>query len=143
MIIHKTIKVGRPADVAFKLFADQLGSWWPTQSHSFIEGGNATSVLEPRVGGRLYEHNPEGKEYTIGEVTAYEPGKLVAFSWNHGEGKGVTQVEVRFTAEGEGTRIDLKHSGWENMAEPKQAMGYDSGWDTVLAYYLVAANEQK
>ena len=143
MIIHKTITVGRPADVAFKLFADQIGSWWPSHTHSFIEGGNATCALEPKVGGRLYETNPEGKEYTIGEVTAYEPGKLVAFSWNHGEGKGVTQVEVRFTAEGDHTRIDLKHSGWESLSEPKEAAGYDSGWDTVLAYYLVAANEQK
>src|SRR5207302_686113 len=86
MIIHKTITVARPPDVAFKLFTDEIGSWWPSQTHSFV-GGDARCVLEPAVGGRLYERNSEGKEYTIGEVVAYEPGRRVSFTWNHGEGK--------------------------------------------------------
>jgi len=143
MIIHKSVKVGRPIDVAFKLFTDQIGSWWPSHTHSFIEGGNATCILEPKVGGRIYERNPEGKEHTIGEVTAFEPPELIAFTWNHGEGKGTTQIEVRFSAIGDRTLLELKHFGWENVSADETAVGYDSGWDVVLAYYLVAANEQK
>jgi hypothetical protein len=30
-------------------------------------------------------------------------------------------VEIRFTAEDSGTRVELKHSGWENSAMPLRA----------------------
>jgi len=135
MIIHKTISIARPPDVAFKLFVEEIGQWWPQGTgHSFV-GGDSRPTMESHVGGRFYERNSEGKEYTIGEVLAYEPGDRVAFTWHHGEDKGTSEVEVRFTAEGAGTRIDVEHSGWENVSASELAEGYNQGWDTVLGYF--------
>lgn len=142
MIIHKTLTVARPPDVAFKIFVDELAQWWPSHSHSFV-GGDAKPTIEPRVGGRFFERNSEGSEYTIGEVLAYEPGARVSFTWNHGKGKGTTEIDVRFSADGAGTRLDLTHSGWERLRDPKEAAGYDTGWDTVLGYYIALAGAEK
>ena len=41
---------------------------------------------------------------------------------------------MRFSPEGDGTRVELEHRGWERVAadaETKRA-NYDSGWDVVL-----------
>ena len=48
-----------------------------------------------------------------------------------------TRLEVRFAAEGDGTRVDLEHTGWEILAADAQeyAKNYDEGWGTVLGYY--------
>jgi hypothetical protein len=44
---------------------------------------------------------------------------------------------VRFTGEGEGTRVELEHRGWERMGERgEEARGhYDDGWATVLGAF--------
>jgi hypothetical protein len=47
-----------------------------------------------------------------------------------------TLVEIRFTAEDAGTRIDLEHSGWEQDAKTRDAhKNYDGGWVTVLGHF--------
>jgi hypothetical protein len=44
------------------------------------------------------------------------------------------QVELRFTAVGEDTRLDLVHTGWERLgrAARKTRNGYHLGWNYVL-----------
>ena len=44
---------------------------------------------------------------------------------------------MRFTAEGEKTRVDLEHRGWEAVEEDGSAKrdNYDTGWDHVLGLY--------
>jgi hypothetical protein len=45
-------------------------------------------------------------------------------------------VEVRFVADGIGTRIELAHSGWEQDAKTRDARkSYDGGWETILGHY--------
>jgi uncharacterized protein YndB with AHSA1/START domain len=48
-----------------------------------------------------------------------------------------TELEVRFAAEDDGTRVDLEHRGWEILAERAQEArsGYDAGWGDVLGHY--------
>jgi hypothetical protein len=59
-------------------------------------------------------------------------------SWYPGhDSSQATELEVRFAADGDGTRVDLVHRGWEILAERAQEArsGYDSGWGDVLSYY--------
>ena len=64
----------------------------------------------------------------------------MVFSWKAPSWDAPTEVEVRFTAEGDGTRVDLEHRGWERAgaAAENQSTGYGQGWDTVLARYAAA-----
>ena len=43
-------------------------------------------------------------------------------------------VEIRFTAEDRGTRVELTHSGWEKLgdAAASQRERYDRGWGNVF-----------
>src|SRR6266540_5125103 len=92
MIVHKTVTIARPPDVAFKIFVEEIGQWWPLDKYSFL-GPEATLILEPREGGRFYETAPDGREYVIGEVLHYEPGVRLTYTWTGNV--GVTEVDIR------------------------------------------------
>ena len=49
-----------------------------------------------------------------------------------------TEVEVRFLPDGDGTRVELEHRGWENVEREsvEKRDNYDSGWDAVLGKYV-------
>lgn len=45
-----------------------------------------------------------------------------------------TEIEVTFTAEGDGTRVEILHRGWERLGEagPEARASYSEGWIGVL-----------
>jgi uncharacterized protein YndB with AHSA1/START domain len=137
MTITNSIDVRCPRDVAFRVFCDEIADWWPTgQNHSFGGERTKSTRLEARVGGRLYEKMIEGDEIEIGRVTAYEPPARVVFTWRAPSWEQSTVVEVRFTPQPDGTRVELTHSGWEQAAVLIETSKlYVKGWDFVLGKY--------
>jgi uncharacterized protein YndB with AHSA1/START domain len=136
MTIHKTIRVERPVEISFRVLCEAIGEWWP-KGPSFNGKLLADLRIEGHVGGRFYERYADGTEYDIGRVTAYQPPDVVAFTWRAPSWELPTQVEIRFTAEGSGTRVELEHSGWEqseNIGATRKS--YDGGWDFVLGQYV-------
>lgn len=136
--VRKSITVPWKAEVAFRRFTAGIGEWWPLSSHSVSESADASVTIEPRVGGRIVETAPDGAEHLWGTVTAWDPPRRVAFTWHPGQPADARQeVAVAFHPAGEGTRVELVHSGWEHLGEKatKMRAGYDSGWDFVLAQY--------
>ena len=64
-------------------------------------------------------------------------------SWYPGhDDSQATELEVRFSAEGAATRVDLEHRGWEILGAraPEARTSYDGGWTTVLGHYSTATN---
>ena len=139
MTIRKSIFVARPPELSFKVFCGEMAAWWP----GGFGGKDSKLYLEPQVGGRFYERRGDGTEYDIGRVTSYQPPSLVAFSWRAPSWEVTTQVEVRFSAEAGGTRIELEHRGWEQSAKTRENRGnYDTGWGTILGHYQKFADGQ-
>jgi uncharacterized protein YndB with AHSA1/START domain len=135
MTIRKSIWVGRPPEVSFKVFCEDIGEWWP----GGFGGKDSKLSMGCEVGGRFFERRADGTEYEIGRLTAYQPPSLVAFTWRAPSWEITTQVEIRFSAEAGGTRIELEHSGWEQSAKTRDARNnYDSGWGTILGHYQKA-----
>jgi uncharacterized protein YndB with AHSA1/START domain len=52
-----------------------------------------------------------------------------------------TEIEVVFTSEGDGTRVDLEHRAWERLGDlaAEGRADYDEGWDLVLGRYAEVA----
>ncbi|MDQ3823448.1 MAG: SRPBCC family protein [Actinomycetota bacterium] len=148
MTIRRSVKVNRSVEDAFALFTDGIGSWWPLESHSIGSGRDGvtaeTAILEGGEGGRLYERMSDGAEASWGAVVAWEPPHRVVISWHvNPKRTAATEVEVRFAPDGDGTRVELEHRGWERLgAEAEDARsGYSSqsGWEAVLARYVEVA----
>ena len=136
--IVRAITVSRPVEDAFRLFTDDIDTWWPAASHSYGGEDVERAVFETRSGGRVYEVQKDGTERDWAEVVVWEPPGRVVLAWKICE---PTEVEVRFTAEGDGTRVELEHRGWERVAKEMRAQrdNYAGGWVFVLGKFDEAA----
>ena len=136
--VRRAVTVERPLEDAFRVFTEGLGSWWPVATHSIAKDAAETVVMEGRVDGRLYERTADGAENDWGRMLVWEPPRRVAFEW-HITGTP-TEVEVRFTPEGDRTRVDLEHRGFERLEDgAERRESYNNGWVTVLGRYEGAA----
>jgi uncharacterized protein YndB with AHSA1/START domain len=148
--VNSSIVVEAPIDKAFKVFTDDMGSWWPPEHH-ILESDLAEMVFEPRAGGHVYDRGTDGSECRWGRVLAYEPPRRVVFSWDislqwqlEADPDRTSEVEVRFVAETpERTRVELEHrrldrhgDGWEQM---RDAVGSPEGWGVGLRAFAARA----
>jgi uncharacterized protein YndB with AHSA1/START domain len=145
--VRKTITVAAPPERAFKVFAEQFGTWWP-KDYSIGAADMADFIVEPKVGGRWYEVGVDGVECDTGRVTAYEPPHRLVLAW-HLDGNWqfdpdpahASEVEVRFVAEGSGgTRVEVEHRHFERhgagAAAVRGGVESDGGWGHILAAYV-------
>ena len=140
--VRKTLTVACTPERAFAVFTTEVASWWPTQRFSIHEDKVEDIVLEPREGGEMYELAEGGKREHWARVTAWEPPKRLVLAWKvNPETDAPTEIEVTFTPEGEGTRVELEHRAWEQAGASASTMrdNYDSGWDLVLAPFVEKA----
>jgi uncharacterized protein YndB with AHSA1/START domain len=124
-----------PPERAFVYFTRDIGRWWPLATYSC--GGDAAQDVrfEPRVGGGLLETTRDGTTHRWGTVSAWAPGKRVAFSWHPGRDDSAAQwVEVAFVGNAAGTRVTLTHGGFERLGARARAVKseYENGWPTVF-----------
>ena len=142
--VRKSVKVERPVEHAFRVYTEGIGGWWPyAKIHSVAEENVETVILEGHEGGRLFERTKTGEEHTWGTILVWDPPQRILHSWHPGRGEQMAQqVEVTFTPEDEGTRVDLVHTGWEALGDgaADAVASYESGWETVLRRYVEAAN---
>lgn len=114
-----TVLVDVEPAVAFEVFTTEIDRWWRRGIAYRVAGRKpGTLVLEPKVGGRLFEQyeGPAGPAvHESGRITAWEPPARLAFEWravNFAPGE-VTYVEVTFTATESGrTQVVLVHHGF-------------------------------
>ncbi len=138
--IRKQISVDCNVESAFRTFTEGIATWWPVETHS-ITGESTTPVFEQRSGGRMYERAPDGAEHDWATILVYEPPHRVVLEWRVNSAVPPTEVKVRFTQDGDATRVELEHRGWERYEDGgAEARGsYDSGWPKVLDRFSEAA----
>ena len=137
LVVRKTITVQASPERAFEVFTERIGEWWPFRSHSIHGDEVETAVFEGRDGGRVYERTAAGDEAEWGTVLAFEPPTRFLLEWRVNSARPATELEVTFTPNGSGTRVELEHRGWDT--EERYA-NYDGGWDVVLGKYLAVAD---
>ncbi len=148
-VLRKTIAVAAPQEVAFRVFTEQLTSWWPLETHHIGAARPVAAVIEPRVGGRWFERGEDGAETPWGKVLAWDPPRRLVLTWEISSdwrcepGLG-TEVEVRFVAEGpRATRVELEHRHLERFgpraAEMLAIFGAPGGWPGLLERFARAA----
>ena len=141
--VQVSTAVAAPVEKAFRVFTDDIGSWW-TPEHHILQADLKEMVFEPRVGGHIIDLGIDGSECRWSRVIAYEPPNRIVFSWDidlqwqiETDPARTSEVEVRFTPEGQGTRVELEHRGWEALAEgaAEKRADYDTGWGHVLGRF--------
>lgn len=133
--VERTIRVRCPVEHAFRVFTRRIDAWWPAGHRRFA---GSTLTLEATPGGRFYERAPSGDEALLGEVLTVDPPHHITYTWRPGAITAPTEVEIRFTADGDATRVDVTHrEGPAAMGErwPERAALFARAWSHVLPAY--------
>ena len=138
--VEIAVTVDAAADVAFEVFTDGMGSWWPLLSHSIGEARVVGVEVEPREGGLVLEIWDDGTRQPWADVLVWDPPRRFAMAWNAG-GYGErppTRVDVSFTEADGRTDVVLVHSGWEAWGEgaAENRDSYAEGWVMVVGRYV-------
>jgi uncharacterized protein YndB with AHSA1/START domain len=141
--VRKSIRVNATPDRAFDVFTSGIGRWWP-KSHKIGQADLDRPVIEPRAGGRWYELDVDGSECELGKVAVWEPPSRLILIWQltpefSFDPDLITEVEVTFTPDGDGTVVDLEHRDLERMGDQAEAMaetvGGPGGWPALLQLF--------
>ena len=138
--LRVTFDVACSADHAFAVWTEEIARWWPVGHSVTAEAGLVVS-LEPRIGGRIYERTPAGVEHDWGEITAWEPPRRLAYLWHIRRDRAdATDVEITFHADGESTRVEIVHTGWERLGTDGRQWrdANRGGWEGLLPYFVAA-----
>jgi len=137
--VRASIVVEAPAEEAFHVFTEDIGSWW-NPDHHILDGELAEMVFEPRIGGHVLDRATDGEECRWARVLAYDPPRRFVISWDidlrwqrETDPARTSEIEVVFTPQGaERTLVELEHrhlerhgEGWEGM---RDAVGSPGGW---------------
>lgn len=145
--VFVALRVKAPPERAFAAFVEEIGAWWrPNGLFQTTPRAPGLLAFEPGEGGRLTETLENGKVFEIGRIRAWEPPGRLVFSWRQANFPPdlQTEVEVRFEAVGEETRVSVEHRGFDQVPEgaarhgfPDQAllMRLAEWWRTLLTSY--------
>ena len=60
--VRKTVTVDCTIEEAFRVFTEDVGSWWPTDTHALHRGEVREIVFESAAGGTVYEVSNRGEK---------------------------------------------------------------------------------
>ena len=116
-----SLRVAAPPEVVFDAFVEDTALWWrPNSLFSFTPKSPGVMAFE---GERFVERLPNGKIFEVGVVSVSERGVRLVFGWRQATFAPDmnTEVEVRFEAVGEETRVTVEHRGWDSVQAPHVA----------------------
>jgi len=115
--VYVALRVRATPERAFAVFTEEIGAWW--RPHPLFQTTPRPGVLsfEPGPDGRLIETRAGGKVFEIGRILAWEPPDRLMFSWRQAAFPPdmTTEVEIRFEAVGDETRVSVEHRGFEQV----------------------------
>lgn len=125
--VYVALRVKASPERAFSAFVGEIGAWWrPNGLFQTTPRAPGVLAFEAREGGRLTETLESGKVFEIGSILVWEPPARLVFSWRQANFPPDlhTQVEVRFEAVGEETRVSVEHRGFDQVPEGAARHGF-------------------
>lgn len=142
--IRHDVEVPIDAAEAFTLFTDHIGDWWPPE-HQLGNTSKVTAIMEPGIGGRVFEIGADGSRCQWGTVTAWEPPSRLVVAWQitgqwtpEPDLARASEYEVTFTPKGEhSTLVAVEHRHLDRHgdtgSEIARSVDGPEGWPHVLA----------
>lgn len=147
--VRKSVSVDAPQDVAWRVFTQKMGTWWPLANYKIGKAKAVDAVIEPQVGGRWYERGDDGSTCDWGRVLLWEPPSRLVLSWDinaewQPEPTLNTEIELRFIPDGENvTRVELEHRHLDRYGarrdEMRRIFDVEGDWGRLLALFARAA----
>lgn len=147
--IRKVVDVEAPQQIAWQVFTEQMGTWWPLAMYKIGKSNAVDAIIEPRVGGRWYERGEDGSTCEWGRVLVWQPHSRLVLSWDitadwQYDPDLHTEIEVQFLAQGEvRTRVEFEHRRLDRYGDRRDEMRtiFDKtgDWGLLLAAFAQSA----
>ena len=146
--VSKVVSVQAPPEVAWRVFTQRMGTWWPLAHYKIGKANAVDAVIEPQVGGRWYERGDDGSTCDWGRVLVWEPNTRLVLTWDitadwQFDPELGTEIEIRFVPDGKGTRVELEHRKLDRYGERREQMRRifetEGDWGRLLASFAAAA----
>lgn len=139
-----------PVDFAYRVFTERFDEIKPRE-HNLLTVPIERTVLEPRVGGTVYDVGTDGSVCTWARVLACDPPNSLTISWDidprwriETDPARTSEVEIRFIEEAPSrTRVEIEHrhldrhgEGWQQASA---GIGGANGWPLYLDRFRAAA----
>lgn len=117
------MRVPGPPERAFRVFTEDIGSWWrDAPLFRFTPRSPGEVAFEPPgdgAPGRFVEKLPNGKTFLIGEVAIWDVGRRLVFGWRQATFRPDqhTEVEIIFEPVGDETCVTVQHYGWDSVPQ--------------------------
>lgn len=147
--VRHSVVVDAPRERAFDVFTRGIDRWWP-RDHQIGKAPLKEVVIEPYVGGRLYERDIDGSQCDWGRVLEWDRPARVVVSWQIGgewkfdpdPARG-SEYEARFIEESATrTRVEFEHRHFERHGLADQAIhdAVAKGWPPLLDAFAAIAS---
>jgi uncharacterized protein YndB with AHSA1/START domain len=146
--VRRVLSVQAPQEVAWKVFTEEMATWWPLAMYKIGKVNAVDAIIEPRVGGRWYERGEDGSTCDWGRVLVWEPHAKLVLTWDitadwQYDPNLQTEIEARFIPQGAHTRLEFEHRRLDRYGERRDEMRkiFDEtgDWGRLLAAFARAA----
>jgi uncharacterized protein YndB with AHSA1/START domain len=147
--VRKTVTVQAPLAVAWRVFTERMGTWWPLAVYKIGKASAVDAIIEPHVGGRWYERGEDGSTCQWGSVLSWEPPLRLVLSWDitadwQYDPDLKTEIEIRFIDQGGTvTRVELEHRKLDRFGarrdEMRRIFETEGDWGRLLAAFAELA----
>jgi hypothetical protein len=135
--ITATVNVDIDRETAFKIFTEDIDSWWERGPSNFYNARRAIAMrFEPGVGGRYLEvyDDATGDALEIGRITVWEPGRRLVWRCSLDD----TEVDIQFETTAGGTRVILE----QRLVPGGTKASFYTGWNNILGWFVKWTNRQ-
>jgi uncharacterized protein YndB with AHSA1/START domain len=151
--VRKHVRVRANAERAFRVFTEDLDSWWP-KTHHIGSSPMTRGILEGHVGGRCYSEQADGTDCQWGQIVAWEPPARFVMAWQitpewkfEPDLSKCSEVEVKFIPSADGTTlVELEHRCFERQGDGALAMrtqvDQPGGWGQLMELFKGVAEDQ-
>lgn len=139
--VRLTETVPLPPQRAFDIFVEQMDTWWPRQGvfpYSFAPTGAFPRHIqfEARLNGRYFETFSDGREYTIGRISEWDPPISLSYTWRDPSWTGETTITLNFAGNTDATTVTYAQDGFAAAGVPQLIPYYQIGCRQTLAAYI-------
>ena len=148
--VRKSIRVKASTEKAFRIFTQEMDTWWPRTYH-IGSSPMKRVVVEGKSGGNIYTEQEDGTVCPWASVRTWEPPNLFVMVWQvspewqyEPNVERCSEVEVRFTPVDDGTTlVELEHRGIQKHAgacvRMREQVNAESGWGSLLTMFAEKA----